>query len=89
MLEARQLIDSLSVKDQVINEHPEEYVDDAYQMQVIDITEDIPLLGETHHEHLEENAEKIESNEQKSSKSNKMQVASVVKSANPNLITKK
>lgn len=90
MLEARQLIASLSVKEQVNNEHPAEYVDDAYQMQVIDITEDIPLLGETNHENLVENAEKIvEPNEQKPIKSNKMQVTSIVKLGNSSVYVKK
>ena len=89
MLDARQLIDSLSAKDQVNNEQPAEYVDDAYQMQVIDITEDIPLLGETNHENLVENAEKIESNEQKSSKPNKIQVMPMLKLGNASAYAKK
>lgn len=89
MLEARQLINSLSVKDQVNNEHPAEYVDDAYQMQVIDVNEDIPLVDETNHENLVENVEIIESNEQKSNKPNKIQLTSMLKLGNTSKFVKK
>lgn len=60
ILEAQQLINTLNAKNDIHNEHPAEYVEDAYHLQVVEMTEDSQLLLEMGNDCVTENSEKIE-----------------------------
>lgn len=79
ILEAQKLIITLSEKNEVKDQHPEEYVEDAYQ-QVVD--EDNQLLVEMSNECITENSEQIESFVEKIQKPETIQLTRLVKVEN-------
>lgn len=98
ILEAQQLINSLNDRNEMRNEHnennehnehnelehPTEYVDDAYQLQMIDMNDDAEVLVEINNECTTENGEKIETYPEKMPKpaSRLVQVENVKKRSN-------